>query len=64
MIYIGDIDYCNKILLELPRNLTLDLNNRVHKVGRPNLEKFLKIDPSEAIRSDEIYTLLSGTYIL
>lgn len=45
---------------EMPEELTKDVNGRVHRVMRPNLEKFIKMDPSEAVRSDELIGLLSG----
>jgi hypothetical protein len=56
----ADIDYCNSLLSELPKELTMDIHGRQHKVGRPNLQRFIQLDPSEAVRSDEIVNLLSG----
>ena len=43
----SDIDACNDILRTLPPEMTKDKNNRTHVVGRPNLEKFIRVDPSE-----------------
>ena len=57
-----DIDFCNSILKTLPLELRKDINNRTHVVGRPNLQKFVNIDPSEAVRSDEMYPLLAGKF--
>ena len=57
-----DIDVCNSILKSLPLELQKDINNRTHVVGRPNLQKFVKIDPSEAVRSDEMFPLLADKF--
>ena len=58
-----DIDSCNDILKTLPLELRKDINNRTHTVGRPNLQKFVNIDPSEAVRSDEMFPLLASKFI-
>jgi hypothetical protein len=47
-------DLDTSLLQALPPELVLDRHDNSHRVGRPNLARFLQIDPSEAIRSDEM----------
>lgn len=57
-----DIDHCNRLLQALPAELVLDKHNHTHRVGRPNIKRFLAIDPSEAVRSDEMLPLLRARF--
>lgn len=53
----------NRLLACLPPEMRLDLTRDdgalKERVGRPSIERFVENDPSEAIRSDEVLSVLS-----
>ena len=57
-----EINHCNRILKSLPSEFTKNRNNGTKVVNRPNVKAFIKEDPSEAIRSDEMLPLLQKTF--
>lgn len=45
-----------------PEALTTTPNGKTKKVQRPDIDEFMKIDPSEAVRSDEMVPLLTERF--